>query len=394
MTYLAGLPFLLIIFFRAFLSGNFPDIAVFVDGFSGSPEQQAWQFVSMMDFLRTEAIGVMNDLPYSSFIMPFMHRYHLVGIDPIEMYNFTLTIAEGNIVDQTSFLAALPTSPSAYLVEQRNVFLDISKGLVIAILFSLFGGLFSKQRKSLTLTFFTALINFSIICVIAVCVSAAFNQISLLSDVAAYILLFISCSCVVTTMIMMLRKKCSKFGVEFKLSSSIGSVFLDGILKPFVRTVFMIFAIACFLNAYLGSQLSVHLMARTLARPDVNQWDLIDLNFNLGILPMVFVIGAILMMVLIELMDNKFRTKLQVSLSAKMAHNVPFPQTSFPQPYTLQYPPPQASFSQPSIRQHPPQESFQQSNQPASSPKKFCTQCGVALDEGSQFCSGCGTKIN
>ena len=357
-TMLAGLPFLLIILLRAFISESSVNIAVIIDGLSGSDEQ-IWAILSV---LRTEAIGMMNDLPYSSFFMPFMYRHHLVGFDPTQMSEFA------NITD---FLARHADG----LVEQRNILLDISKGLAIAVLFSLFGGLFRKEKRSITLTFFVAVINFSILLVIAVCVSAIFSRISLLGEVANYFLLLLSSSGAVTAMIVMLRKKCSKLEIEFKLSSTVGSVLVDGLLKPFIRTAFMIFTIACFINGYFWnmSAIGLQLAAHTPTPTDI--WGTMSFHSYAGALPMTFVIGIIITMVLMDLMDNKLRTKLQVSLSAKSSLNVPFSQVPFPQP-----PPPQAPLPQP--------------NQPAPSPKAFCTQCGAGLAENSKFCTGCGTKIN
>jgi len=313
----------------------------------------------------------MNDLPYSRFIMPFMYEYNLVGVDVTQLYG-------------TTSLADFMARQTGYVAPQTSILLDISKGLVIAVLFSLFGGLFSKERRSITHAFLKALINFSIILVIAVCVSAIFNRISFLGDVANYVLLSLSGSGVVATMIMIVRKKCSKLELEFKLSASIGSVLIDGFLKPFIRTAFMIFAIAFFINAYLGSYFSFQLeyqMYQMVMQNDIQ--GMMSLNCTQGSLPMMFVIGIIILMVLMDLLDNKLRTKFQVSLSAKLPLKAPFPQGSFPQPYPLQ--------------QYPPQIPVQQSSQPTTPsppPQAFCKQCGKRLSGNAQFCGGCGIKVN
>jgi len=205
-----------------------------------------------------------------------------------------------------------------------------------------------------------------------------------LGGAANYILFLLSGSTTVTAMILMIRKKCSKLNVEFNLSTSIVDVLIDGFIKPLVRTLFMILSIACFINAYLGSYLSLQLAVNNATQVGADSWDLVKLNFSVGAMPMAFVIGIIGIMVLMDLLDNKLRTKLQVSLSVKSqtpstpAAPVLYPQVQ--QPYFPIQPPSQTHFPQP--------------NQPAPSSKVFCTKCGGELPENANYCIKCGTKVN
>ena len=386
-TMLTGLVFILVIFLRGAISGNPPDMAILTSDLSGNEEQQVEQAMNLVGSFRNESIGMMNDLPYSSFFMPFMYKYNLVGIDMVQMHDLMSMAQAGGAVNPADITEILAKSTGKY-VAQTNIWLDIAKGLVIAVFFSLFGGLFRRDKKSVALTFFRALTNFSIILIIAVFTTFIFNRVSLLGEAAKYVLALLSASGTVTAMILMIRKKCSKLEVEFKLSTTVGDVLVDGIIKPLVRTIFMIFSIVCFINAYLGSSLRLQLAVNTASRTDIGSLDLVKLNFSAGAMPMAFVVGIIGIMVLMDLLDNKLRTKLQVTLSAKSDNKTLFPQAPSVPPSPVQYPQVQQPY--PTI-QPPPQVHFPQ---PVPPSKIFCTQCGAALPKNALYCAGCGTKAN